>query len=47
MSLLKDLLYKVEILSVLGSTSVRVNKIDFDSNKIKKGDLFVAESVEP
>ena len=32
MSLLKDLLYKVEILSVLGSTSVRVNKIDFDSN---------------
>ena len=42
MSLLKDLLYKVEILSVLGSTSIRVNKIDFDSNKISKGDLFVA-----
>ena len=33
MSLLKDLLYKVEILSVLGSTSISVNKIDFDSNK--------------
>ena len=42
MSLLKDLLYKVEILSVLGSTSIGVNKIDFDSNKISKGDLFVA-----
>ena len=44
MSLLKDLLYKVEILSVLGSTSVSINKIDFDSNKISKGDLITTIS---
>ena len=42
MNLLKDILYKVEIQSVLGSTSLNINKIEFDSKKISKGDLFVA-----
>ena len=39
---LKDILYKVTINAVVGSTSVNVNAIDFDSRKIKNGDLFVA-----
>jgi UDP-N-acetylmuramoyl-L-alanyl-D-glutamate--2,6-diaminopimelate ligase len=40
--LLKDVLYKVSIRSVAGSTSVEVNDIEIDSRKIKKGGLFVA-----
>ena len=39
---LKDILYKVTINAVVGSTSVGVNAIDFDSRKIINGDLFVA-----
>ena len=39
---LKDILYKVTINAVVGSTSVVVKAIDFDSRKIKKGDLFAA-----
>ena len=42
MKLLKDILYKVSIQSVVGNTNVGINKIEFDSNKINKGDLFVA-----
>ena len=42
MKLLKDILYKVSIQSVVGNTNVGINKIKFDSNKINKGDLFVA-----
>jgi UDP-N-acetylmuramoyl-L-alanyl-D-glutamate--2,6-diaminopimelate ligase len=40
--LLSDILYKVNIRSVAGSTSVRVNDIQIDSRKIKAGALFVA-----
>jgi UDP-N-acetylmuramoyl-L-alanyl-D-glutamate--2,6-diaminopimelate ligase len=39
---LKDILYKVTINAVVGSTIVDVPMIDFDSRKIKKGGLFVA-----
>lgn len=42
MTELKDILYKVTINSVVGSTSVQINKIDFDSRHMSKGDLFVA-----
>lgn len=42
MSLLKDILYKVTINAVAGSTSVEVNEIQFDSRKITKNDVFVA-----
>lgn len=42
MSLLKDILYKVTINAVVGSTSVEVNEIQFDSRKITKNDVFVA-----
>jgi len=42
MKLLKDILYKVNINSVIGSTNVKINKIEFDSRKILENDLFVA-----
>ncbi len=42
MTELKDILYKVTINAVVGSTSVQVNTIDFDSRNIKKNDVFVA-----
>ncbi|MGJ8592059.1 MAG: UDP-N-acetylmuramoyl-L-alanyl-D-glutamate--2,6-diaminopimelate ligase [Aquaticitalea sp.] len=42
MTELKDILYKVTINAVVGSTSVQVNAIDFDSRKIVKNDVFVA-----
>ena len=40
--LLQDVLYKVAIRSVAGSTSVDVKDIQIDSRKIKPGGLFVA-----
>ena len=40
--LLKDLLYKVSIEAVLGSTDVAINKVEFDSRKIEFNDVFVA-----
>jgi len=40
--LLQDVLYKVAMRSVMGSTSVEVNDIQIDSRKIKVGSAFVA-----
>ena len=40
--ILKDILYKVALEAVKGSTDVEVNKIEFDSRKIVSGDAFVA-----
>lgn len=42
MIILKDILYKVAIESINGSTDVTVNKIDFDSRKIDQNDVFIA-----
>ncbi len=42
MKLLKDILYKVGILEVSGSTNVAISNIQFDSRKIEKDNLFVA-----
>lgn len=42
MKTLKDILYKVTINAVVGSTSVAVNKIEFDSRNVKSKDVFVA-----
>lgn len=42
MSILKDIIYKVAIESIKGSTDIGIRKIDFDSRKIEKNDLFVA-----
>lgn len=40
--ILKDILYKVAIEAVKGSTDIEVNKIEFDSRKIVSNDVFVA-----
>ncbi|MWB95248.1 UDP-N-acetylmuramoyl-L-alanyl-D-glutamate--2,6-diaminopimelate ligase [Flavobacterium sp. GA093] len=42
MKVLKDILYKVAIESVTGSTEIAIHKIDFDSRKIETNDVFVA-----
>lgn len=42
MIVLKDILYKVAIEAVKGSTEIAVNKIEFDSRKIQGNDVFVA-----
>jgi len=40
--LLRDILYKVAIRSVTGSTDVDINDLQIDSRKVKPGSLFVA-----
>jgi UDP-N-acetylmuramoyl-L-alanyl-D-glutamate--2,6-diaminopimelate ligase len=42
MKLLKDILYKVTIEKVIGSTGVSLNQIKFDSRRVEKDDVFVA-----
>lgn len=42
MIVLKDILYRVTINTVVGSTNIGIDAIDFDSRKIVNGDLFVA-----
>ena len=42
MIVLKDILYRVTINAVVGSTSININKVEFDSRKIKSNDVFVA-----
>lgn len=39
---LRDILYKVSIRSVLGNTDIKINDVQIDSRKIKAGSLFVA-----
>ena len=39
---LKDILYKVAIEVVKGTTEISINKIEFDSRKVQENDLFVA-----
>ncbi|HEU0136742.1 MAG TPA: UDP-N-acetylmuramoyl-L-alanyl-D-glutamate--2,6-diaminopimelate ligase [Flavobacterium sp.] len=40
--LLKDILYKVALEAVKGTTEISVRKLDFDSRKIDEGDVFIA-----
>ncbi|MEC5165172.1 UDP-N-acetylmuramoyl-L-alanyl-D-glutamate--2,6-diaminopimelate ligase [Flavobacterium sp. PL11] len=42
MNILKEILYKVAIESIKGSTDISINRIDFDSRKIEANDVFVA-----
>ena len=42
MKLLREILYKVEINSVVGNTSLSINKIEFDSRLISNGDMYIA-----
>lgn len=39
---LKDILYKVALDSVIGSSEVAISKIEFDSRKVQENDVFVA-----
>ena len=42
MIILKEIVYKVAIEAVKGSTEIAVNKIEFDSRKVEANDVFVA-----
>tara|TARA_Y200000002_G_scaffold259669_1_gene215394 strand:- start:996 stop:2453 length:1458 start_codon:yes stop_codon:yes gene_type:complete len=42
LKLLREILYKVEINSVVGNTSLSINKIEFDSRLINDGDMYIA-----
>jgi len=39
---LKDILYKVALDAVIGSSDVTISKIEFDSRKVQENDVFVA-----
>jgi len=43
LKLLKDILYKVSVNAVYGATNIEVTEIVFDSRKIQKGAVFVAQ----
>jgi UDP-N-acetylmuramoyl-L-alanyl-D-glutamate--2,6-diaminopimelate ligase len=43
MKKLQDILYGVSIESIVGSTAIRIKDIEFDSRKIKKENLFIAQ----
>lgn len=42
MNVLKDILYKVTLNAVVGSTGIGIEKIQFDSRQISNNDVFVA-----
>ena len=42
MQRLRDILYKVNIRSVIGSTDIEIKDVQIDSRKIKTGSLFIA-----
>ncbi|WP_304197907.1 UDP-N-acetylmuramoyl-L-alanyl-D-glutamate--2,6-diaminopimelate ligase [Flavobacterium alvei] len=42
MIILKEIIYKVAIEAVKGSTDIAINKMDFDSRKMEENDVFVA-----
>lgn len=41
---LKDLIYKVEIIEIIGNVDLEIISVEFDSRKIQSGTLFVAQS---
>ena len=43
MKKLQDILYGVTIDKIIGSTALKIDSIDFDSRKITKGALFIAQ----
>ena len=42
MKKIADILYKVDVVELIGDSDISINQIHFDSRKVKKGDLFVA-----
>jgi UDP-N-acetylmuramoyl-L-alanyl-D-glutamate--2,6-diaminopimelate ligase len=43
LKLVKDILYKVGVISVNGTTNLQVNAVEFDSRQVKPNSLFVAQ----
>ena len=43
MKLLKDILYGVSVEAVVGSTTIEIEQIEFDSRRVGEGSLFVAQ----
>ncbi len=43
MKILKDILYKVSVARVFGSTDIAVSTIQFDSRKVEKDAIFIAQ----
>ena len=43
MKLVKDILYKVGVISVNGTTNLQINAVEFDSRQVKPNSLFVAQ----
>lgn len=43
MKLVKDILYKVGVISVNGTTNLQVNAVEFDSRQVKPNSLFIAQ----
>ncbi|WP_075341116.1 UDP-N-acetylmuramoyl-L-alanyl-D-glutamate--2,6-diaminopimelate ligase [Tenacibaculum agarivorans] len=43
MKIVKDILYRVSVNSVFGDTNIGINAIAFDSRKVAKNDVFVAQ----
>lgn len=41
---LKDLLYKVSLIEVMGSTEKEISSVEFDSRKVQANSLFVAQT---
>lgn len=41
---LKDLLYKVELIEIIGNVDSEIISVEFDSRKIQSGTLFIAQS---
>ena len=44
MKLLKDILYRIRIEEIVGSTNIAIQSVQFDSRKVGKFSLFVAVS---
>lgn len=44
MKLLSDIIYKVRLEEIVGSTHMAITSLTFDSRKVKKGSLFIATS---
>ena len=42
MALLQQILYKVNILSVVGTAATEINDLQTDSRKVKPGECFIA-----
>ena len=36
------LLYKVDVLNIIGDTDIEISNIQLDSRKISKGEMFIA-----